>query len=216
MKTTPRRCLFLLGFAVFLAVRIHGQEIALATQEGGIVVQTGLSAGNHDGRFIIEPPGLIMGDDVYHPLPPKLESSEEGVLVFVYGNGAKVQAAIAESRVNYSFSGIPAGATALTARFIIPHDYWQGGRFAVDGGAPREFPETKDKEILYEGEAEKFVLADASGTALQVEASGLRQRLVQNEGQGWTNYIYYFNFVFAAHPGQAEYTLALEGSALSP
>lgn len=189
---------------IFLAAGLRASEVPLLAGEGGITLDTPIEIGG--GRFQISAP-VIVNADVYKPVKPEVEVVDDRNLRLKYPDGATIQIALTDSKATFSFSGLPAEATAISMRMVIHREAYQGSRFVIDKREEAAFPEDNERRELFAGKASALTLIDAAGNRLTVQSPNLALRLENKGPEGWSHYACSWSFRLADHPGETSFTL---------
>lgn len=188
------------GESATAAPKYAAPELSLSNN--GLVIDAGAA-----GTFTLPVPGLRIGATDYSGEQPAFEL-KDGTLIAKYPSGAELQMTVAnkDKTAAVSFTGVPAGAKAFVFQMHVPIRYSTGGKFVLGKKPPLAFPETKQAQIIGDGWAESFTLADPAGGGFRITTPGDYQQVQDNRLFNWPVFVHIYNYTFASQAGKNSFT----------
>ncbi len=178
----------------------------LALKQDGIAIEAGSL-----GTFTLSYPALI--DDAQKTLHKLLEKSVAGnTAVVKYEGGAQVRLSLAGGTLKLKFVNMPADVKKYLMEMLIDPGFSKGGTWKIGDKAgvfPREKPA---KPHLFQGNANTFRFADATGQALALKIPQYAYEEL-NDCREWNWTIFAWKFIAPLDPYNPEASIVIGGDA---
>jgi hypothetical protein len=192
-----------------LGIRAWAQDYSFTND--GLSIKAGSM-----GDFTLAYPDLQTGEGKSSKIVRKTPAGASTTVE--YENGALLSATVApDGTVNYSFSNLPSGYKRVRSTMLISFAYQQGGKWSMDGSAPKPFPIDKPlNPHLFGNHAGKFELTNYEGKALDITFPNYSwAELVDNREWNWATYALALSLDL--NPADPRYQINLSmGSAAAP
>ena len=167
----------------FVSLSPSARAASLSLSQDGVAIDAGSL-----GTFTLTDPQLIDdSQNVLHKLVEKSISGQKATLA--YEGGGHIEFAIKEGVVGMRFSNMPPDTRKYMMDMLIDPSFAKGGTWRVGDKAgvfPREKPSNPH---LFQGNADTFRLADATGQALLLKIPEFAyQELNDNREWNWNIY----------------------------
>jgi hypothetical protein len=167
----------------------------------------GIDAGSV-GKFVIEPPNLVLESGKTEK--PVFEAASETEGVAKYPNGAEVRYQVSGREILCQFT-VPADGRALMFQMFVPIKFNQGGKYAFGGGDLKDFPADHTGQFVGTASGkEPFSVVDALGDGFTVQFSGNWQAVQDNRKFGWQTFAYQFLYDLKARAGGDSVVITVE------
>lgn len=160
------------------------------------------------GKFVIEPPNLVLENGITEKPVFETLSATEGVAK--YSNGAEVKYQVSGREILCQYS-VPPDGKALMFQMLVPIKFGQGGKFAFGSADLKDFPADHTGQFVgTAGGKEPFSIVDALGDGFTVEFPGNWQAVQDNRKFGWQTFVYQFLYDLKARAGGNSVVITVE------
>lgn len=164
------------------------------------------------GTFVLGYPVLNISDESQKPV---VDISPKNKLAAKYESGARMEIEVSGNEVTCRFSDVPEFGRSWQCFLPIPGNFINGGKYALAGKEPVEFPKEKGTDQhLEKGESGgKLTLLPPGGGGFTLDAVTNWYGLQDNRVNGWGNdFVYSFLYDIKAHPGVREFKIVFESA----
>jgi hypothetical protein len=164
------------------------------------------------GTFVLGYPVLNISDESQKPV---MDISTKNKAVAKYESGARMEIEVSGNQVTCRFAEVPEFGRSWQCYMPIPGGFINGGKYALAGKEPVEFPKEKGKDQhLEKGESGgKLALFPPGGGGFTLETVTNWYGMQDNRVNGWgNNFVYSFLYDIKAHPGVREFKITFESA----